>query len=110
MSECKKSVSEIKRNFWRQHINNWEASNISQKQYCKQENISFTSFAWWKTRGFKKQALKAVSFVPGIVNAPQPTGIEGLQFIFPNHLKLILPSSLLMKDLAILIQALGALS
>lgn len=111
MSKSNKSRSEAKRNFWRQHIDNWASGNVSQKKYCEQENLSFSSFSWWRNRGFKNKSYKTMTFVPAtIINDPQPLQNQDLQLVFPNRLKLVLPATLPTKDLINLIQSLGELS
>ena len=39
-----------KQDFWQQHITYWRQSRLSQKEYCKQNDISFSSFGYWRTR------------------------------------------------------------
>lgn len=39
-----------KKDFWQQHIQNWSKSKLPQKVYCQQNNISFASFGYWRTR------------------------------------------------------------
>ena len=42
--------SDQKKSFWQQHIQNWDKSKLPQKVYCQQNNISFASFGYWRTR------------------------------------------------------------
>lgn len=39
-----------KAQFWQAHINAWKTSGLSQTQYCKQQDIRFHNFAYWRTR------------------------------------------------------------
>lgn len=48
--------------YWERHIENWKASEQSQAEYCRQNNLRFKSFAYWKRR--IKEKAEAVRFVP----------------------------------------------
>ena len=39
-----------KQNIWTRHINNWEQSPLSQVAYCKETNLSYSAFGYWRTR------------------------------------------------------------
>jgi len=36
--------------YWSTHITSWQKSGISQKEYCRQNNIPLTSFGNWKKK------------------------------------------------------------
>ena len=114
MSEPIQTVRSIKREYWSKHIDNWLASGLSQTKYCEQENISFASFSWWRTKGFKdKPKAKKISFVPAVVKEPEPVGAQlhtNIQLIFPNQTKLVLPSNLPINNLVAIVKSLGGLS
>ncbi|PKL39684.1 MAG: hypothetical protein CVV44_05535 [Spirochaetae bacterium HGW-Spirochaetae-1] len=38
------------REYWRSHVVSWEVSGMSQTEYCRRNNISFSSFANWETK------------------------------------------------------------
>jgi len=38
------------REYWRSHVSNWEESGLSQTEYCRRNNIPFSSFGNWKTK------------------------------------------------------------
>ena len=35
---------------WREHIEGWSASGLSQAEYCRRNGISLSSFYYWKRR------------------------------------------------------------
>jgi hypothetical protein len=39
-----------KAEFWQDHINAWQGSGLSQTAYCKQHEIKFHNFAYWRNR------------------------------------------------------------
>jgi len=36
--------------FWKTHIEQWQATNVTQIQYCKERGISLCAFRWWRRR------------------------------------------------------------
>ena len=114
MSESQQAIPIIKSEYWRKHIENWLSSNLSQKKYCAQENISFASFSWWRTKGSKDKAKrKKISFVPAVIKELEPPIFQphaNIRLIFPNQIKLELPSNLPINNLVAIIKSLGGLS
>ena len=39
---------------WIERIKAWEKSGISQREYCREKNISFSAFQYWRKRLKKK--------------------------------------------------------
>ena len=39
-----------KAQFWQDHITAWQCSGLSQAAYCKQHEIKFHNFAYWRNR------------------------------------------------------------
>lgn len=39
-----------KAQFWQDHITAWQGSSLSQATYCKQHEIKFHNFAYWRNR------------------------------------------------------------
>ncbi|WP_435808097.1 IS66 family insertion sequence element accessory protein TnpA, partial [Zhongshania aliphaticivorans] len=39
-----------KSQFWQDHITAWQGSGLSQAAYCKQHEIKFHNFAYWRNR------------------------------------------------------------
>lgn len=39
-----------KRKHWRQIIANWEQSELSQTEFCKQQGVKYSNFAKWRQR------------------------------------------------------------
>jgi hypothetical protein len=46
---------EEKRRFWKQHIEAWQSSSQTQTEYCRQHDLSYDRFVYWK-RKFKRDA------------------------------------------------------
>lgn len=80
--------SEKKVDFWQRHIEGWRQSKLSQKAYCTQQDLSFASFGYWRTRLNQKTAARGkfisvnVPSVSASVNVFLPVGVR---LEFPAH-------------------------
>ena len=36
--------------YWKQHIENWKSSGLSQIQYCRDHNLKVPTFQYWKSK------------------------------------------------------------
>lgn len=61
--------------FWRHHIQAWQASGLSQRAYCKKNDLKEYRFSKWKNRLIKDDASHFVR-VPFPVPAPIKRGIQ----------------------------------
>ena len=41
---------EEKRRFWKRHIDDWQASDLSQVEYCRQHHLIVHRFTYWKQK------------------------------------------------------------
>ena len=110
------TLQEQKRAYWRNHIDNWKQSGLSQRKYCEQAKISLYSFSWWHGRGLKsepqKTAGRQISFVP-VIPKEANLGIQNqlvVTLILPNQTKVLLPTDMANNDLIHLVKALGGIS
>jgi hypothetical protein len=48
------------------HLSNWKASGKTQKAYCEQEGITYSTFCWWAKKSREKSSIKETpsGFVP----------------------------------------------
>ena len=75
--------------FWQSHIAAWQQSGLTQKAYCEQQELRYTTFGYWvrKLRRAAEPATekKGAAFVPVIPGTVQPTG---LILSLPNGLEI----------------------
>ena len=57
-----KKELQSKRDYWQGHVNSWKTSGLSQKAYCKQENISSSTFSSW-SKSLLVRSTESVRFV-----------------------------------------------
>lgn len=60
-SSCRSRRSE---QFWRQHIDNCQASSLSQKDYCCTHGLALATFSYWKRKLQKHENPKSAIFYP----------------------------------------------
>ncbi len=53
---------EQKRIYWRQHIDSWQQTGLTQAEYCRRHNLKHHQLVYWKKRFLKTET--DVSFVP----------------------------------------------
>lgn len=56
MPEKSKDANEKRCQLWQYHINEWSGSGITQKAYCRKNNLKSNRFTYWKNK-FKRQNL-----------------------------------------------------
>ena len=87
----KKSRKDLNK-FWKFHIEQWSESDLTQLEYCRQNDLTAYRFTYWKKK-FKQQSGPSVEFVqitpePEAVNTC-PSGLKlntshGLQIEIPD--------------------------
>jgi hypothetical protein len=59
-SELKRVQSQVKdENYWKQIIEDYEASNLTRSDYCRMHQINYDNFGYW-CRKLKKQTIKSL--------------------------------------------------
>ena len=48
--KSREEVSEEKRRLWKQHIEDWQATDLSQVEYCRQHHLIAHRFTYWKQK------------------------------------------------------------
>ena len=55
---------EEKRRYWRKHLDAWQASGLTQVEYCRQHDLSRFRFQYWKKRFQESDSVPALIEVP----------------------------------------------
>jgi hypothetical protein len=81
---------EQKRSYWKQHIDSWQATGLTQVGYCRHHNLKHHQLVYWKKRFLKTET--DVSFVPvkleDLLDIPAQLDCAALCLVNNNHLKL----------------------
>lgn len=96
-----------KREYWSTHVKQWEESKLSQQAYCTQAEINYTTFVYWKGLLSKRTEASQKQFVPLKV-IPSVERFSEIQIKLPTGHVVSIPTHLDIKDIATLINLLGA--
>ncbi len=100
-TESRQEKLENLRKFWKTHLDKWEESGLPQKEYCRQHNLIYHRFVYWKARFKSKnlpvkfvQVASSISFNPGPsflkINLPRGCQVEVLDDFSEDTLKRLL--------------------
>ena len=76
-----------KSDYWQQHFKDWQQSGLSQRDYCKQHNLTFSSFGYWRSR-LKANSTADSKLIPVSVSRPTSINIylpSGIRIETPTH-------------------------
>ena len=81
---------EQKRSYWKQHIDSWQETGLTQSEYCRRNNLKHHQLVYWKKRFLKIET--DVSFVPvkldDLLDLPTQSDCAALCLVINNHLKI----------------------
>jgi len=83
-------TSEQKSDFWQRHIDACRHSQLTQRGYCAQNNLSFSNFGYWRTR-LKRKACKGSKFIPVTLS----TTAMSVSVYLPGGIRLEVPAHVL---------------
>lgn len=71
---------------WTQHIGKWRKSGKTQREYCRNEGLSY-----WSFRDQLKKKSSGTSFVAIGENADKSTAGSSIEIIIDGRIRLVLP-------------------
>jgi len=81
---------EQKRSYWKQHIDSWQQTGLTQVEYCRQHNLKHHQLVYWKKRFLKTETN--VSFVPlkleNLLEIPARQDPSSLTLVINNQFKI----------------------
>jgi hypothetical protein len=85
-----KSATQALSQQWRQHIENWRNSGLSQQAFCRNRNLSYHKFHYWRKKLAhaldNKPQPRSSALVPVTYQSPSPD--IGLSVHLPNGISL----------------------
>ena len=93
-------TTEQKHDFWQRHIDGWHQSKQSKKEYCKQQNLSFASFGYWRTRLNRKTETRSK-----FISVSVPSVSASVNVFLPIGLRLELPAYALAGLLPVIVRS-----
>jgi len=81
---------EQKRTYWKQHIDSWQETGLTQVEYCRKNNLKHHQLVYWKKRFLKIET--GMSFVPvkldDLLDLPTQSDCAALCLVINSHLKI----------------------
>ena len=81
---------EQKRSYWKQHIDSWQQTGLTQVEYCRQHNLKHHQLVYWKKRFLKTETN--ISFVPlkleDFLEVPTRQDQSSLTLVINNRFKI----------------------
>ena len=74
--------------FWQEHVTAWQTSGLTQKAYCKEHDLRYSTFGYWarKLRALSGDYQASASgFIPVTLQSP---AAGGLVLALPNGLEI----------------------
>ena len=103
---------EQKRSYWKQHIESWQETGLTQAEYCRRHNLKHYQLVYWKKRFLKTET--SVSFVPlkleDLLEMPTRQDQASLILVINNQFKIEIRAGFDAQLLRQLIFALRGLS
>lgn len=67
--------------YWQQHFTDWQQSGLSQRDYCKQHKLTFSSFGYWRKRlktgvSIPGKLIPVSLSRPALINVYLPSGVR----------------------------------
>ena len=80
---------EHKRAYWKQHIDSWQETGLTQAEYCRRNNLKHHQLVYWKKRFLKTET--EASFVAlkfeDLLDLPPRVDQASLSLVINNHFK-----------------------
>ncbi len=77
------------RSFWRAHVKAQNASGLNQREYCRQNNISYWSFNSWKRR-IENENVQFHEIYPAIIKE-LPGETRQIEITVNNTIRISIP-------------------
>ena len=90
MDQDRSEQLEQKRTYWKQHIDDWQQTGLTQTEYCRRHNLKHHQLVYWKKRFLKTET--DVSFVSlkfdDLLDIPAQPDHASLSLVIDNHFKI----------------------
>ena len=77
----------------RYHVQGWQQSAVSQKEYCRENNLSYHTFIYWIQKIRHNHIPVEQSFIAVQPNQQVTSLPQELEIAYPNGVRLRIPST-----------------
>jgi hypothetical protein len=103
---------EQKRTYWKQHIDSWQETGVTQAEYCRRHNLHYHQLIYWKKRFLNTET--DVTFVPlkleDFSDIPTQPECASLSVVINDHFKIEIRAgfdALLLRQLIFVLRGLA---
>lgn len=101
--------SEEQQRMWFGHVKACESSGLTQPEFCRKNNLSMNTFAYYRSQYLAQQKVPNKASSPFVeIQIPPSISVEPFSLSFPNGVKLSLPQQFNDRQLVKLIEVLRA--
>ncbi len=86
------STVEEKESYWFKHYNSFNKSGLTQKEYCRQQEISYWTFNAWKRRFDKSEQDTVMQEIP-LKILTDPVSCSPIEIVFENNIRISVPEN-----------------
>ena len=107
------SVKFNKAVYWQEKIEAWKTSELTQRQFCKQNDLRFATFTYWRSRlSIRDPSKNGKVILPVKVKAPkhQTNSQQSIRIKLPHGVLIECPITLSQADMKNLFSVLGVIS
>jgi len=101
-----KKVKLDRQEIWKKHVKSFQKSGLTQRDYCKQNNISYWSFNPWKRRIETSGSIE-MHQIPAEIIQDQPPVNKNVEIIVHDRLRITIPYEILEITLKMILRVLG---
>ncbi len=84
------------RNYWHQHYQSFKELNITQREYCRQNNLGYWTFNKWKRLFDQENNSTSLQQLPVTYH---PVKTDKLEITLPNNVRISIPEDFSEKTL-----------
>jgi len=93
--ESKSNPQQEKESFWKNHIKQWEESNLPQRIYCSEAKINYGTFGYWRNRfSAESGKIKRRQFLPVKIENLSPVKTESIKIKMLSGNIILIPLSI----------------
>jgi hypothetical protein len=97
---------------WQALVNQQKQSGLTQKEFCKEQQLTLSTFAYYSSifgnKNKKQEEIPNNNFIPiAIKHSEKPKNVK-LKIIFPNGMKCLLPQDLEINTIKKFIEVLNS--
>ena len=92
--------------YWANHVKSFHKSGLTQRDYCRQNNISYWSFNLWK-RKIETSGCTGFHQVPAEIIQVEPPSDKNIEITIHDHLRISIPHDFPERTLRRILKILG---